>query len=53
LIDACIQCRRTADELGHGRVLLWRKRPHHPSEYAVCFACARAIREEQDERAGS
>lgn len=52
MIDACIQCRRTADEIGVvGAALLWRRRPYHASEYAVCFACALEIRKQQDERA--
>lgn len=52
--DQCIRCRRTADEISEGRIvsaLMWRKRPHHPSEYAVCLACALEIKKQQDERA--
>lgn len=52
--DQCIRCRRTADEISEGRivsVLMWRQRPHHSSEYAVCFACALEIRKREDERA--
>lgn len=47
----CIACNRTADEIGHGAVLLTRARPAHRSEYQVCLECARRIHEEQDKRA--
>lgn len=51
--DACIQCRRTADDLGHGAVLMTRQRPlvRGTSTYQVCIECARKIRVEQDARA--
>lgn len=49
--DACVMCRRTADEIGHGAILLSRKRPTHPSEYAICLGCAREVRKQEDQRA--
>jgi hypothetical protein len=48
--DQCIACRRTADDLGHGAMLLTRQRPTHRSSYQLCLECARRVREEQDER---
>ena len=57
-MNECIRCHRTAAELGANREagfaqLLTRRRPllKRESTYQVCFGCARAIREEQDERA--
>lgn len=47
--DACVMCRRTADEIGHGAILLWRKRPMHASEYEICLDCARAVKLSQSE----
>lgn len=50
-MDMCIQCRRTAEELGEVGILLTRPRPLlRRSEYQVCLECARRIREEQDAR---
>ena len=49
--DACIQCRRTANELGHGATLLTRRRPMGPGEYQICFACAKWVHERQDQLA--
>lgn len=53
MTEHCIQCRRTADELGHGRVLMYRD-PPWPSVapgYKACLECAKRIRDEQDQRA--
>ncbi len=49
--DTCIQCNRTADDIGHGAQFLTRPRPLMRTEYQVCLECARRIKEEQDERA--
>ena len=56
--DACIQCRRTANELGQNRLaefaqLLYRD-PPPPSKaptYRICFECAVRVKREQDARA--
>lgn len=48
----CIQCNRTADEIGHGAQLLTRARPYRKlGEYQICLECARRVAREQDERA--
>lgn len=53
-MDACVQCRRTTADIeatGHTPIMLWRPRPMGRSEYVICLACARDVREQQDERA--
>lgn len=50
-MNTCIQCLRTADEIGHGTMLLTRPMPMGPGAYQICLACARRVREEQDQRA--
>jgi hypothetical protein len=47
----CIQCRRTAADIGHGAMFLTRKRPMGNGEYQICLECARRVREEQERRA--
>jgi hypothetical protein len=47
----CIQCRRTAEDIGHGAIFLTRHRPGLRETYELCLECARRVRQEQDERA--